>query len=388
MICRDGNDVRFGRGWAGPLGCAAALVLAATAGAARAADAEGADRPPDRQHVQAAIAGALEWLAARQVRSGEEGYWDSPRYPVAATSFAGLAFLANGHRPGRGPYGEVLDRAMRHVQASMDAQGYVGSKENSMYVHAAGMLFALSYFGCCDEPDRERDLAEWCRKGLALIVESQRVAKRPGEQGGWRYTPDSRESDLSVTSWQLLVLHAARQCGYRIDDAVFGAALRYVNSGFVENEGEAPDKAGGFVYRPGVSRQAEPAVTGVAVFLKGLLEDRPDEKVARSLAYLRTFTPAWGGEQYKGYFFFGTFYMVQGMFQVGGEEWARFAPRIQRVLLDHQAGDGHWDLPEDNVPQSRLAGQAYATALGALILSVDNQYLPMYQRQRRAADGR
>jgi hypothetical protein len=35
-----------------------------------------------------------------------------------------------------------------------------------------------------------------------------------------------------------------------------------------------------------------------------------------------------------------------------------------------------------NAPQTRLAGAAYPTALAVLVLSLDRQYLPVYQRQR------
>ncbi|HUU59634.1 MAG TPA: hypothetical protein VMZ50_08825 [Phycisphaerae bacterium] len=366
-----------------------AAVIAATCTVPAAETKTRTEEPPERKQIESAVDGALKWLADKQIRVGtDKGYWDSPRYHTATASFVGLAFLANGHRPGRGPYGQVLDRAMRFVQESMDAEGYLGGKDNSMYVHAAATLFGLAYLGRSENPDKEVELAKWCRKSIDLIVKAQKVAKPPAERGGWRYTPYARDSDLSVTSWQLLVLHAARQCGYEIPDAVFQAAMRYVNRGFTvqevkDDKGKVIDRLPGFVYRPGVSGDVEPAVTGVAVFLKALLEKEPDEKTAQSLEYLKKFTPGWGGAQYKGYFFFGTFYMVQGMFQVGGPTWEEFAPRIQTILLEHQEGDGHWELPADNVPQSHLAGRAYATALGVLILSIEKQYLPMYQRVKR-----
>jgi hypothetical protein len=38
--------------------------------------------------------------------------------------------------------------------------------------------------------------------------------------------------------------------------------------------------------------------------------------------------------------------------------------------------------PPGNAPQTRLAGAAYPTALAILVLSLDRQYLPVYQRQR------
>ncbi len=358
---------------------AAGMVLLQSARAADKDVKDAKDAAVDAKQIQTGIDGGLKWLAAHQITEGPEaGSWDSPRFQTATASFAGLALLANGYRPHEGPYGQVLERAMKYVMSSMDSEGYLGGPGNSMYVHAACTLFGLSYLGRAEKPEKEKELADWCRKSIELVVAAQKERKNPQEQGGWRYTPHSRESDLSVTSWQLLVLHAARQCGYEIDEDVFQSAMKYVNSGYLE-----VDKQAGFVYRPGVSKAPEPAVTGVALFLKSLLEKETDKKTSVSLEFIREFPPGWGGKQYKGYFFFGTFYMAQGMFQIGPSEWDAFAPKVQRILLDHQDGDGHWPFPPDEAPQSQLAGLGYSTAMGVLILSLDKQYLPMYQRQKR-----
>jgi hypothetical protein len=336
-----------------------------------------AEAPTARQVNQAQESG-LKWLAEKQIKEGANaGSWECARYHTAVASLAGLAFLANGHLPGKGEYGKVIDRSMAFVQAGMKDDGYLGGPDNSMYVHAICTLFGLSYLGMSPAPEKETALAEWCRKSIALIVTAQKMAKWPGEEGGWRYEPTSRESDLSVTSWQVLALHAARQCGYEIDNSIFDATLKYVNSAFVDKGAEAT----GFLYRPRSTKEAEPGVTGVAVFLKALLEREPDDRTAKSLKYLQQFQPAWSGARYKGYFFFGTFYQAQGMFQVGGETWSAFAPKLQRVFIDHQEGDGSWAFPADNTPQSREAGIGYATAMSVLILSLDKQFLPMYQRQ-------
>lgn len=334
---------------------------------------------PDPKRIRSALEAGLQWLAEKQVLEGSEaGSWGNPRYSTAVASLAGLAFLANGYEPGRGAYGKALDRAIQFVQASMTPDGYLGSRDQSMYVHAICTLFGLSYLGCSENPEKEIELAQWCGRSIDLILAAQKVRKARWEQGGWRYTPYSNDSDLSVTSWQLLTLHAARQCGYDVDPAVFDAAMKYVNSAYAETEGGET----GFLYRVGASIAPEPAVTGVAVFLKSVFEKETDEKSAKSMQYLKNFSPGWGGRQYNGFFFFGTFYMAQGMFQTGEEAWIDFAPKIQKVLLDHQEGDGHWDFPPDNSPQSHPAGLAYTTAMSALILSLDRQYLPMFQRQK------
>ena len=71
------------------------------------------------------------------------------------------------------------------------------------------------------------------------------------------------------------------------------------------------------------------------------------------------------------------------MFQVGGEAWGEHRAAVEEVLVMHQSGDGSWPSPADDAPQNRLAGPAYPTALAVLILSLDRQYLPVYQRQRQ-----
>ena len=337
-----------------------------------------APEAPGPQQVEAAVNAGLRWLVQHQITRGPEaGSWEGAQYQTAVASFAGLALLANGNLPGVGESGKAVDRAMRYVQASMTPDGFVGQRGNSMYVHAICTLFGLSYLGMAPAAAQEQELAAWCRKSIQLIIAAQQVRKSDRERGGWRYTPLSAESDVSVTTWQLQVLQAARQCGFLIDDAVFASALNYLNSAYVEKA----DGTAGFIYRPGVSQVPEPGVTGAALFIKRLLEREPDGKFRKSYEYLQRFSPTWGGEQYKGYFYFVTFYMAQGVFQLGDKEWTEFRPALQRLLVEHQLGDGTWEFPRDNQLQQDSLGSAYPTALAVLLLSLDKQYLPMYQRQ-------
>lgn len=364
------------------------LILAALLAGSAAAWAAGASQvgegEEERLRAEAAIRNGLKWLAARQAAEGPEaGSWETeePRYRTAAASLAGLAFLANGHLPGDPVYGLVVERAMAYVKPSMNADGYLGQDDRSgMYIHAICTLFGLSYLGMADDPARDAELAEWCRRSLRVIEEAQKVARLEHARGGWRYTPHTDESDVSVTSWQLLTLHAARQCGYEVEEDGLHAAIRFINGAYME-EGSGAELKAGFVYRPGVSNRPEPGSTGAALFVKSLIERQPDPRAAKALAFLERHPPAWGGEQYGGYFFFSSFYMAQGMFQAGDDTWARFIGPMRRLLLERQAGDGSWPYPEDDMRQGRLAGPAFPTAMAVLILSLDKQYLPMYQRQ-------
>ena len=402
-----------------PVVAIAGMIIVLVAGASPLSAAE--------RTADAAIKAGLAWLAEHQIKEGPDaGAWQTsrPQYKPAMAAFAGLAFLANGYQPSQGEYGQVIDRAMEFVIGSMDAEGYLGQGDPSgMYIHAICTLFGLSYLGASPDPEREVELAKWCRRSLKVIIDAQAIPRPATAQGGWRYTPYTTESDLSVTSWQMLVLHAARQCGYRIDRSVTDAALAYINRAYTEVEpkdsatnddeprsrsrdtsvhetrrrGDRPDDtsgrdspnfhesgkgAAGFVYRVGVSTEPEPSATGVAIFIKSLFEKEADEKVRESLAFLRKFPPSWGGEQYGGYYYFALFYISQGMFQVGGGTWERYRLAVAEILIEHQNGDGSWPFPPDNRPQSRLTGDSYSTALAILVLSLEKQYLPMYQRQK------
>jgi len=337
--------------------------------------------PPQKtsDDVELAIEAGLHWLAAQQVKDGAgAGSWSSPKYPTAVTGLAGLAFLANGHLPGEGAYGAVVERAMKYVQGSMTSDGYAGSIGDSMYVHSICTLLALSYLGMHEEPEKDAALAEWCRKAIQVIVSAQKVAKATAEKGGWRYSPHTHESDLSVTSWQMLCLHAARQCGYAIDDSVINFAMRYVNSGFVRSE----DGRNGFVYRPGQSTVPEYGVTGTCVLVKSIFEDQVDDKMSESLAYLKSFETGWGGPQYRGYFFISSWYLMQGFFQMGGADYEEFAAKTRKVLVKQQKGDGRWPYPSGSSAKRQGVGSVYPTAMAILILSLDEQYLPIFQRQR------
>jgi hypothetical protein len=344
--------------------------------------------------TEGAIAGGLRWLAEHQINEGAEaGAWtvNTGNYRPAIASLAGMAFLANGHLPGdKGPYGKTLARTLKYVTGTMAPDGYVGQGDRSgMYIHAISSLFALSCLGMQAEETPEPELAEWCRRSLAVIVRGQQMSKTALERGGWRYDPYTTESDVSVSCWQLLVLHTARQAGFEVDPPVFSAALTYLNRAYVAVKPEAGQEkngaAGGYLYRPGYTHEPSRSSTALVLFIQSLFGATNEQRTRQALMYLRRYPLTWDGNQYGGYFFFSGFYMVQGMFQVGGEEWASFGPRMAALLLDHQAGDGTWPYPPGNVSQEQMqsTGAAYPVAMAVLMLSLDKQYLPMYQRQSR-----
>ena len=62
-----------------------------------------------------------------------------------------------------------------------------------------------------------------------MILKAQAVVKAdPTDRGGWRYTPQSSDADLSVTGWQVMALKAAKTAGLEVPAAAIETAADYV----------------------------------------------------------------------------------------------------------------------------------------------------------------
>ena len=75
-----------------------------------------------------------------------------------------------------------------------------------MYCHGISTLMLAEVAGMVPDPV----LADRVQKALAhavdVIVKAQDVKKGPEHAGGWRYQPNSNDSDISVTGWQVMAL--------------------------------------------------------------------------------------------------------------------------------------------------------------------------------------
>ena len=79
---------------------------------------QGSLRPPGvTPAIEASIKKGLSYLARAQESDGSYGKstWSTNVYPTAITSLSGLAFLASGSTPTRGPYARNLQRITRYL---------------------------------------------------------------------------------------------------------------------------------------------------------------------------------------------------------------------------------------------------------------------------------
>lgn len=303
--------------------------------------------------VEQAVAKGMAWLAAQQKEDGAFGSGSTYGRHVGITGLACMAFLCDGHHPGRGKYGYVVDKGLRFILSCSGESGLLAAETSHgpMYGHGFATLFLAEIYGASGEPA----LREKLRRAVRLIARTQ------NDEGGWRYQPVKRDADISVTICQVMALRAAKNAGIAVPKSVIDRAIRYVR------RSQNPD--GGFRYMlsAGASGFARTAAGVAALYYAGVYED---QVIDRGLDYMERFRP--GVEvQRAPHYYYGQYYAVQAMYLAGGEHWVSWWPAIRDDILKRQDADGSW---------RGEAGREYGTAMALIILQVPKRLLPIFQR--------
>jgi hypothetical protein len=315
--------------------------------------------------TQRAIDRGLDYLADRQ---GEDGRFGTGNYTasVAITSLAGLAMMAGGHLPGRGAYGPVVSKALRFILDREEGnRGYFPNKGRSphgeMYGHGFATLFLAELYGMVHARKLREELGDKLRRAVDLIIRSQ------NSEGGWRYTPESKEADISVTICQIMALRAARNAGLSVPKATVDRCVEYVK--------RCQDPAGWFRYmaqQPGnEARQAfaRTAAGVVALYNAGIYKG---PELESGLNFLMQHKPSSHLRIRSMHYFYGHYYAAQAMWTAGGDYWKEWYPAIRDELLHLQNADGSWSDP--------TICRHYATAMACIILQIPNNLLPILQK--------
>jgi hypothetical protein len=346
-----------------------------------------AGAPPAAASPEALAAAerGLAYLAATQNEDGswdgdvgyklEDGYrvWNRSAEHVGVTALAGMAFLAGGHVPGRGPYGGVVDRAIDYLLGEVRQDGFITANETRMYSHAFSTLFLAEVYGMAERDDLKSTL----QRAVDLIVSSQ------NEGGGWRYQPHVADSDMSVAACQVMALRAARNKGVRVPVSTIDNAVAYVRQSAVRETDPAwsfqwGSRPGAFRYQPTYNTRATFALTAAGITIlhgAGVYADADIEKGFRYLeeeleSHTRNYGRRSGGHYY---FYYGHYYAVQAFHIAGGERYRNYLQVVTRELLEMQEEDGSF-------PNRTGPGRNYGTATACLILQIPKEYLPIFQR--------
>jgi hypothetical protein len=288
----------------------------------------------------------LSFLVSTQTAQGNwsENYGQQP----AVVGLAVLAMLAHGDDPNYGPYKEPIRRGLTFIlNKQRQDNGYIG---DSMYNHGFATLALAEAYGSVDE---ER-LGPALEKAVGLLVST--AERNP--QGAWRYSPESRDADTTVSGACLVALLAARNAGVAVPDKTIDKALAFYT--------RCQTADGGFGYTSASGPNAPRSAIGALVFV---LAKKKDSKQFRAGAkYCRN--QPYGGAQ-SHYRFYYLYYMSQAMFQISGEDWQKWnRQNVERLRLT-QAPDGRWN---------DQFGPTFATASGLLSLALNYRFLPIYER--------
>lgn len=315
----------------------------------------GADARLITPAAQAAIDKGLAFLVERQRTDGAMGTTSSSRRPAVA-ALAGIAWLASGSTPGRGPYGSNVARTADYIMSQIQESGFIVAPEfashGPMYGHAFATLFLAEVYGM----SQRTDIREALEKAVKLIADTQNV------DGGWRYFPQSRDADTSVTVCQMMALRAARNAGLHVPAETVTRCVDYLM--------KCQNIDGGFRYmlEDGPSEFPRSAGAVVALFSAGV-HDTPETE--RGIEYILQFKSRNEESLEYSHYFYGHYYAAQATWQAGGDRWRSWFPAIRDQLIQRQLPEGSW---------FDSYSSEYGTSMACIILQVPNDYLPIFQR--------
>ncbi len=332
---------------------------------------------PDR--VDTMVKGGTGFLVRAQLPDGMIQDKDKRENHGVAMTALGLMGLASvGHQPvDKSTEGEVMRKAVGFLlrPEAPGANGYFGQRDGSrMYGHGIVTLALTELLGMGMDKVQDGLLRDRAQRGVNLILAAQRVKKHdPRFIGGWRYSPDAGDADLSVTVWQLLALRSAKNAGLAVPKEAIDAAVGYLRRSYVSSrdvQGRLVNPKSAFGYVPGQPPQYAMAAAGLLAMQVCGLTDAPE--VLGAADWLRAAAPVWETQ----WFFYGTYYYAQGMNKRGGDLARESRERVEGLLQANQQPDGSWEGADGS---ERAQGKVYGTALALLSLSVRFQYLPIYQ---------
>lgn len=319
----------------------------------------------NNEKVDAAIEKALRYLKRTQNRDGSWSAHGNRGNP-AISSLAVMAFLSSGHVPGEGPYAETIEKGIQSVLKFQKGNGLIADNAgHEMYHHGICTIMLAEVVGMT-QGKLAQEIRDRLEKAVEIILKAQRQ-NRSSHRGGWRYRVSGTDSDISVTGWQIMALRAAKNVGCDVPPERIDLAVAYLK--------RCQDRrTGGFRYSPygGVTVPC----TGTSILALELCgkQHHHSKEALRGGAYLLRYPPRYNGR----FFFYSIYYCSQATFQLSGNYWSFFKPKMHKVLLDNQRSTGEW--------RGGSYGYNYSTAMCVLALTVEYRFLPIYQRGNEPID--
>jgi prenyltransferase beta subunit len=308
-----------------------------------------------------AVKKALDFIASQQGPDG--GFLNDPggkTYPCAVTAMAGMAFLANGNTPTRGPYADQVRKVTAFLVSHAHDDGLIFNPAEagySMYGHGFSIMFLSTVYGMETDVDRRKQIEEVINKGLRMTASAQ------SPYGGWYYTPGAGDEG-SVTVTQLQGLRAAHDAGFTVPKGTIENAIRYLEL--------CRTPEGGIRYAYFVPTETRLPITAAAVACLYSAGEYDSTLAESCLKYVHQQFKAGGNEFQSGHDSYLHLYASQAFYQAGDEYWDSYFPPTRDRLISRQSADGQWN--RDGI------GPVFGTSLAAMLLQLPYKFLPIYQR--------
>jgi hypothetical protein len=289
----------------------------------------------------------LSGLRFLQHTQAEAGNWpDEPHgTEPAITALTIISILAHGDDPNFGPYNKTVHRGLDYILKQMDqTTGYIGP---SMYNHGFSTLALAESYGAVDDPR----LGVALQKAVRLIVSAQEQNPRKA----WRYSPEAKDADTTVSGAQMVALLAARNAGIPVPESVIQNGLDFFRS--------CQTGEGGIGYISPIAPNA--TRTAIACLVFSLAKEKNSSSYKAAFNFLKQSPP---DSQYPQYFLY---YASQAFFHGSTEAWRTWNRQNIDSLRSTQTPDGNWD---------GQFGPTFATAGSMLSLALNYRYLPIYER--------
>ncbi len=342
--------------------------------------------PATPEEVNKALTKALDGLARTQTKDGD---WSSSESAIGISGLASMAFL--GADCIQKDYTPNIKAAVNFLKSKYQPSsnyksgskekayygGLIASAYDIMYEHAISTLALIEALVNLNDYSLEPITED----ALQLIIRAQNTEHKPvvlggpvnsdsNDYGGWRYKPDSTDSDISVSGWQILALKGALSAGFEIPEWSLPKAATFLRACYDKDEKS-------FTYQAG-DREIGCARTGIGALGLQLCGFPDDPLIKPALRFMQNNPPVWVVEDPgAGWPFYYWYYGTRAMLMAGGDDWRIWKTWMCRLLVDNQNDDGAWESDQ------KEAGMGiYTTSLGALMLEFCCGHVPIYMQEK------
>src|SRR5437868_10672706 len=253
-----------------------------------------------------------------------------------------LAFLAPGHTPGHGRYGDAVERAIDFMLHHAQPSGLLNKADpqRDMYNHGLSTFVLGQAHGMTGDAR----ISPVLDRALKLIAGTQ------CNDGGWDYRAkrQSNGHDLSLAVMQAKALRSAVDSGLEVSPEVIDLAIRSVRDHYASKGGRGLSEAeqqrvpGQFTYSKG-GGGGTIAMAAAGVVCLQEFGQYDDWRIPKNLevieAAIRETPRSRSRDGSMPFDAYTLYYVGQALYQVGGETWKNNFPRLRDYLVDSQVVD-------------------------------------------------